>query len=133
MVVLEGTTFTQAFDGSASVADWVAADLDAFTVPELVRFPTLAAAGLASSASSGDVARRKTPAIGSRTGFDSAAKRASKSQGDGRPRVRVGVRRGDRADVSRGLSVACSDGVLEINQTCATLSGCFAGDCPDFP
>ena len=25
-----------------------------------------------------------------------------------------------------------SDGVLEINQTCATTSGCFAGDGPGF-
>jgi len=25
------------------------------------------------------------------------------------------------------------DGVLEINQTCATHTGCFAGDTPGFP
>ena len=25
------------------------------------------------------------------------------------------------------------DGVLEINQTCAVLTGCFAGDIPGFP
>ena len=25
------------------------------------------------------------------------------------------------------------DGVLEINQTCAVLTGCFAGDAPGFP
>ncbi|MBY0401631.1 hypothetical protein K2X89_15160, partial [Myxococcota bacterium] len=29
--------------------------------------------------------------------------------------------------------VCASDGILEINQTCATLSGCFSGDAPGFP
>ena len=28
---------------------------------------------------------------------------------------------------------AASDGVLEINQTCAVNTGCFPGDAPGFP
>ena len=30
-------------------------------------------------------------------------------------------------------AVSASDGVLEINQTCALTTGCFDGDSPGFP
>ncbi|MBK7952247.1 MAG: right-handed parallel beta-helix repeat-containing protein [Deltaproteobacteria bacterium] len=134
VVVFDGTTFTQAFDGSASDADWVAADLDAFTVPEPERFPTLAAAGLALVG----LVRRRRPTEGSGDcgpgrGFDSAAKRASKTK------ATVASARASAfgAAIATMLLAAspslASDGVLEINQTCATLSGCFAGDVPGFP
>lgn len=106
VVFFDGTTFTRAFDGSASDADWVAADLDAFTVPEPQRDALLASAGLALA---GLVRRRRRKAAA------------------------VGAIAASATLLLSPAPSHASDGVLEINQTCATLTGCFAGDGAGFP
>lgn len=109
----DGTTFTQAFDGSAADPDWVAADLDAFTVPEPERVAAVGTAGLALL---GLVRRRRRVARAPCHATISATLALAAT-----------------GSIFPIASAYASDGVLEINQTCATLTGCFTGDTAGFP
>ncbi len=100
-------------DGSAADADWGAADLDAMQmVPEPGRALMLAVGGLFLAA------------IGVRLGRGRGA-----AAGLVRASVLVAI-------LSAALAASpsrASDGVLEINQSCAVNGGCFVGDSAGFP
>jgi len=118
-------------DNSGADADWVAADLDAFQVPE----PEAGGALLAGV----------TALVGFALAFGRGCARRPPTRVRIGRRARVGaaaaIARAGLAGTLVALLVAAfaapvaraADGALEISQTCAVTGGCFPGDTSGFP
>ncbi len=119
VLLLDGQAFSIAFDGSAANAAWAGADLDAVMVPEPV-FGRLLLFGVPGLLGLAACSRRRD-----RRGRGPSWRPSAKSA-----LLKL-------APVLSCLVLAspaaATDGVVEINQTCAVQTGCFAGDAAGFP
>ncbi len=97
------------YQAAASEPSWIAADLDAMTVPEPTTGP-LFVAGFASLAAMAARRRRRRGPVAVTCTLAIAALTLGPATGAG-----------------------ASEGRLEINHTCATQTGCGAGDTPGYP
>jgi hypothetical protein len=108
VIRFEGGVWSLEFDASASEPSWIAADLDAVTVPE-PRVGTLLIVGFFAL---GGASRRRS-------------------------RPSVGWRRAACLVVGSSVLIApgagASEGRLEISHACATGAGCGPGDVPGYP
>ena len=107
-------------DGSELDADLVAADVDGFAVPE----PGMGASLMCAGALMGLLGRRRRR----------RARRLAASIWGARARLNASVASiASLVLLLTAFAVQAGDGVLEINQTCASETGCFAGDTAGFP
>ncbi|MBK7951792.1 MAG: right-handed parallel beta-helix repeat-containing protein [Deltaproteobacteria bacterium] len=117
--------FSLEVDGSSLDTDWGAADLDAFEVPEPEAASTwmIAVAFVALLGSMGRAdarrSRRRANGVGQMTVPLTASVLA------------LGL--GLMISLGFATQATARDGVAEINQACATATGCFSGDAPGFP
>lgn len=121
--------FSLEVDGSSLDADWGAADLDAFEVPEpevastrligVAFFALLVSLGRADARRS----RRSVGGVGQTAGQTTVPPTARA--------LAFGL--GLMFALFVATRAVASDGVAEINQACATATGCFSGDAPGFP
>lgn len=125
LLLFERGVFTRIIDGSVADPDWVASDLDAVQVPEPSGGAVAAALAfvLLARARQRSRTRRSGPAV-SRRPCPSISKE---------PSMRAVFLCVSVLCLTFARSADASDGVLEINQTCAVSSGCFSGDTAGFP
>ncbi|MEZ4333326.1 MAG: right-handed parallel beta-helix repeat-containing protein [Myxococcota bacterium] len=132
VLFFDGARLVPAFDGSSADPDWVGADLDALQVPEPTGSVGFAGAtlGLLAALRRRRLRRRPTPPSIAPAGMVHRHAEATHTREITMATARLAL---VLSILLAPIAALASDGVLEINQTCATLTGCFSGDAAGFP